>query len=110
MNISQIITLFITAFLSIGSLIIAYRQSKEKGFLFNNAYIYASPDERRRMNKTPYYKQSAIVFLGIGIIFFLSALNIIISLNWLLFIIISLAVLLVIYAIISSIHIAQKDK
>ena len=32
----------------------------EKGFLFHNAYIYASPEERKTMSKKPYYRQTAI--------------------------------------------------
>ena len=44
------------------------RSFMEKGFLFNNAYIYASKQEREKMNKKPHYRQSAIVFLLIGLV------------------------------------------
>ena len=47
------------------------RSFMEKGFLFNNAYIYASKQERAKMNKKPHYRQSAIVFLLLGLIFLL---------------------------------------
>lgn len=47
----------------------------EKGFLFNNAYIFASEEERKTMNKRPYYRQSAIVFCLLGVLFLLIALR-----------------------------------
>ena len=38
--------------------VFSFQQFHEKGFLFNNAYIYASKQERETMDKTPHYKQS----------------------------------------------------
>lgn len=35
----------------------------ERGFLLNNAYLYASREERKTMNKKPYYKQVGGRFL-----------------------------------------------
>ena len=32
------------------------RSFMEKGVLFNNAYIYASKQEREKMNKKPHYR------------------------------------------------------
>ena len=43
--------------------VVSIRSFQNKGFLFNNAYIYASKKERGKMDKKPYYRQSAIVFL-----------------------------------------------
>ena len=97
-------------FISVGLFIIAYNQFKEKGFLFNNAYIYASKEEREKMNKKPYYRQSAIAFVILGIIFLLNAINIIILSNWLFFAVIGLVIFLVTYAIISSIIIERKSR
>ena len=34
----------------------------ERGFLLNNAYIYATKEQRKTMDKRPHYRQSAIVF------------------------------------------------
>ena len=42
--------------------ILSIRSFLAKGFLFNNAYIYASKKERETMNKKPYYRQTAIVW------------------------------------------------
>jgi len=96
--------------LSIVSFIIGYFQFKEKGFLFNNAYLYASKEERSRMNKKPYYRQSAIAFSSLGIIFLVIAVAIFTGLNWLFSIVIVFAILLVVYAIVSSIAIERKRK
>lgn len=39
------------------------RQLAEKGYLFNNAWIWASDEERRTIDKSRYYRQSGITFL-----------------------------------------------
>ena len=83
------------------------RSFMEKGFLFNNAYIYASKQEREKMNKKPYYHQSAIVFLLFGIVFLLLALAVLREAYWISFV--SVAVV-IIYAIVSSITIEKNNK
>lgn len=45
-----------TFLLSIGSFILGIRSLREKGYLFNNSYIFASEQERAKMNKTPLYR------------------------------------------------------
>jgi hypothetical protein len=109
-NTSKIISLSFVLLLSIISFIISYFQFKEKGFLFNNAYIYASKEERSKMNKKPHYRQSAIVFSLIGIVFLVIAATVLTGWNWLLPIVIVFAILLVAYAIVSSIIIERKRK
>ncbi|MBR5767795.1 MAG: DUF3784 domain-containing protein [Clostridia bacterium] len=42
--------------------VVSARHFGEKGYLFNNAYIWASKDEREKMDKKPYYRQSAVIF------------------------------------------------
>lgn len=49
-----------------------------KGPLLNNAYIYASDSERRKMTpeeKRPYYIQSAVCFFIISAVFLLNAVS-----------------------------------
>lgn len=55
--------------MSAGLFILSFRSFQERGFLFNNAYLYASKQERERMDKKPHYRQSAIVFLLLGFSF-----------------------------------------
>lgn len=82
---------------------------KEKGFLFNNAYIYASKKERETMNKSPHYRQSAIVFLLLGIIFLLNSIATLFSIKWVIYPVIVIAIATIIYAIVSSVLISKKD-
>ena len=105
MGTGEIIGTFILLAIAIGAFTISAFQFREKGLLFNNAYLYASQRERERMDKKPYYRQSAIGFLFLGVIFLLNAVNIMLKTNWLFYIIMVLVVLVVIYAIVSSIRI-----
>ncbi len=93
--------------ISLGIFILSYFQFKEKGFLFNNAYLYASSEARRKMNKKPYYRQSGIIFINIGFIFFLDAIYMMIQKNWIYIIIIGLLIFVIVYAIYSSIKIEK---
>ena len=86
------------------------RSFMEKGFLFNNAYIYASKQEREKMNKKPYYRQSAIVFLLLGLLFSLIALAVLLEANWICYVGIALVIITLIYAIVSSIIIEKNNK
>lgn len=104
----KIITTFIVFILSIIMFIISFRSFKEKGFLFNNAYIYSSKEERATMNKKPYYRQSAIIFLLLGVMCLISAIDIIFKIEWLFYINIVSVFIVIAYAIVSSIMIAMK--
>ena len=86
------------------------RSLMEKGFLFNNAYIYASKQEREKMNKKPHYRQSAIVFLLLGIIFLLLALAVLLETYWISFVGVAVVIITLIYAIVSSITIEKNNK
>ena len=104
----EIITSCILFVIAIGAFIKSYRSFKEKGFLFNNAYIYASKQERETMDKTPHYRQSAIVFFMIGVIFLLNGVSVLLAANWILFLVIAIAIVAIIYAIVSSITIERR--
>lgn len=90
--------------------IFSYLQFNEKGFLLNNAYIYASKEERKVMDKKPHYKQSGIVFLMIGIIFTINAVDMILKTEWLFCVVIAIAIIVIIYAIASSVIIEKSRK
>ena len=89
---------------------VSVRSFMEKGFLFNNAYIYASKQEREKMNKKPYYRQSAIVFLLLGIVFLLLALAVLLEVYWIYFVGVAVVIITLIYAIVSSITIEKNNK
>ena len=89
---------------------LSVRSFMEKGFLFNNAYIYSSKEEREKMNKKPHYHQSAIVFLLIGLIFLLNAIAVLLKENWIFYIVAAVVIVTLIYAIVSSITIEKNNK
>ena len=62
------------------------------------------------MDKKPHYKQSSIIFLLIGIIFLLNAMDTILKTGWLFYVILTVIFIVIIYAIISSIKIEMKKK
>lgn len=90
--------------------VFSYLQFHEKGFLFNNAYIYASKQERKSMDMKPHYKQSGIIFAFIGAIFLLDAIDIMLQTGWLFYFVIGLAIVAVAYAIVSSVMIEKGKK
>lgn len=110
MNTGEIILFIALSVLSLVAFIMSYFQFNEKGFLLNNAYIYASKKEREAMNKTPYYRQSAIVFLLIGIMFLTIAMSVAFYAKWLYWVEALVIMYLLIYAIASSINIEKKNK
>lgn len=57
----NVIGAIVLGVVAIACFVVSYLQFNEKGFLFNNAYIYASKQERETMDKKTHYKQSGIV-------------------------------------------------
>lgn len=98
-----------------GALVISYFQFKEKGYLFNNAYFWASPEKRRKMDdnpesKRPHYRQSGFAFLLIGISFLIFAAYCMTGWMWL-FASFWMAVLCaVVYAVVSSVQSDQREQ
>ena len=94
--------------IAIIAFVIAVLQFMEKGFLFNNAYLWASKEERKRMDKKSHYKQSGVVFLLIGIIFLLNAIQVLCGADWIFPVVIVVVVGTILYAIVSSVMIEKK--
>lgn len=84
--------------------VISVLQLREKGFLFNNAYIWASKQERETMDKKPHYRQSGIAFALITAIFLFMALECVLFTGWLWLMVFLPAVVLLVYAIVSSVR------
>ena len=105
---SNIIIAIVLFIVSLGAFLVSVRSFMQKGFLFNNAYLYATKEERENMNKRPYYRQTAIVFLLIGIIFLLLGIDVLIKISWLSYVTIMLAVVTLIYSIVSTVKIERK--
>ena len=106
----EIITAIILFAISAFAFFMSVRSFMEKGILFNNAYIYASEEERAQMNKKPHYRQSAIIFLFGALIFLLNGLSVLLNAVWIFFVVITVAVITVVYAIISTVIIEKNNK
>lgn len=104
----EIIIACFLCLVSIGTFVMSVRSFLERGFLFNNAYIYASKEEREKMDKKPHYRQSAIVFLLLGVSFLLLGIMTLTDAVWLLYVVLGLAVFAIIYAFVSSVRIENK--
>ena len=79
-----------------------------KGFLFNNAYIYANKKEREQMNKKPYYIQTGIVFILLSIASCLEGFNALLRYDVFFVLVIILIVVTLVFAIVSTIYIDKK--
>lgn len=106
----EIIAVSVQFVFSILAFIVSIRSFQEKGFLLNNTYICASKQERKVMDKRPYYRQSAVVFLLIGFIFLLNGFTVLWSVVWISFLVKMFTIITLIYAIVSSITIERKKK
>lgn len=107
---TRIILAIILFVISLPALILSMRSFREKGFLLNNAYLYASRQQREAMDKKPYYRQTAIVFLLVSIIFLLNGLSILLDIMWISYIANAVMILTIVYAIASSVAIEKKKK
>lgn len=108
MSIERILIFSFALIVALISLIISYSQFKGKGFLFNNAYLYAEKQEREQMNKKPHYKQSAVIFLFIGIVALLFAIEIVFATKWMYAVMILMILVTIIYGIVTSIRIERS--
>ena len=84
--------------------LLSIRSFQEKGFLLNNAYLYASRQERETMDKKPHYRQSAIVFLLLGCIFLLNGLQVLLNAPWIFYAVLVLVIVTLGYAIVSGVR------
>ncbi len=88
--------------LSAAFLVISILQFLEKGFLFHNAYIWASREQRQQMDKTANYRQSGVAFGICSGVFLLMGLEVRLMTGWLWLAVGILAAALGVYAIASS--------
>ena len=104
----MIVIAIIFGVVAISCYIFAVLQFCGKGFLLNNSYIYATPEEREKMDKKPYYRQSGVVFCFIGAVFAINTVEVILQTGWLYWVVFGVVASAVIYAIVSSVLIGRK--
>ena len=80
----------------------------EKGLLVNNAYLYATKEEREKMDKKPYYRQTGMAFALLGCIFAVNAVETVLQTDWLSVVVIGIVAVAIVYAIVSSVMIEKR--
>ena len=91
--------------LAAACLYLSIRHFMQRGFLLNNAYIFASKKERESMDKKPHYRQSAILFALLCIGFTATGLSVVLHNNkLLLYVLLPICVIAIVYAIVSSVR------
>ena len=101
------IVMFVIAGLLI---LLSIRSFLERGFVLNNAYIYASKEERNSMNKKPYYRQTAIVFCLLSLVFIIIGLSVILRNSKIELLQIPVIAGAIIYTVVSTIQINKQTK
>ena len=97
------ITAVITGLISIGALVIAIFQFKEKGPVFTNSYLLSSPQEREKLNKKAEYRLAAIVFLSFCVLLALATAGILTQISVFFNLSIAGAVLLCVYVVVDAV-------
>ena len=103
---NMIIAGILTA-VSLLAFVMGIRSYMEKGFLLNNAYLYASKREREEMDKSPHYRQTAVVFLLIGFVFLFNGFAVLWSIDWMSYVVGAILIATLIYAVVSAIKIKK---
>ena len=103
-------TVIVLFFISVLLFFFSIRSFLEKGFLFNNAYLWASGTERETMDKKPHYRQSAVVFFLLGWIFLLNGFAVLWNIDQIFYIVSILGMITVLYAIVSAVKIEKQKK
>jgi len=91
-------------------LFFSIRSFFERGVLLNNAYIYATKEERAAMNKKPYYQQTAVVFCILSVVFVIIGLSVLFRNGNIELLVIPLAVAAIIYAVVSTVLNNKRTK
>ena len=110
MRTGALITAIAVYLLGGGLFFLGIRQLLERGYLFNNAWIYATKKERESLNKKPYYRQSGVVFCLLGLLFTVIGLYAILQDGRLLWLVAALAAGAVAYAIVSTLRIMKEEE
>lgn len=110
MNIVVLVLAIILFAIAAAAFVISIFQFAGKGFLLNNAYLYATKSEREQMNKRPYYLQSGVIIAMVGIVFVLLGIEVATQLSWMSYLVVIVVALLAVFTLVSSIVINNRKK
>ena len=105
----ELVAAIIDFVLSVILMVLGIRHFREKGFLLNNAWLYASKEQRAEINKKPYYRQSAIVFCILSAVFIVVGMSLVLQNDRIMLFEIPLISGTIIYAIVSSVRINKQN-
>lgn len=109
MELSQIVLSIILGIFSILLLTYSFFASKEKGPILSNTYLWATSEERKKMNKSAEYHLVTVIFGILGMIFLLLTIRTLSSWSWINYIIGILIAVVIIYAIVNTIK-SEKNR
>lgn len=89
---------------------LSIRSFRNRGPLLNNAYFYASEAERKTMDKKQYYRQTAVVFLILSIIFDVIGVSVVLQNSRINLLELPLILAAVIYSIVSTVRFGNQNK
>lgn len=95
---------------AVTALILGIMQLNERGVPLNNAYLFASKEERLKMNKTPHFRQSGIVLILCGAALTLITFSIVFNVSLLFCLSFGFLGAALVYAIVSEIVIQKNSK
>ncbi len=110
MGTGELITAIVVFVIAGILLVLSILHFMERGVLFNNAYIYASKEKRETMDKKPHYRQSAIIFCLLSVAFVITGVSVLLRNYMLELLIIPVLVGALVYAVVSSVLIAKKER
>lgn len=110
MNTVVLVLAIILFAIAAAAFVISIFQFAGKGFLLNNAYLYATKSEREQMNKRPYYLQSGVNFALVGVMFVLLGIEVATQLSWMSYLIVTIIALMLVFTLVSSIVINNRKK
>lgn len=101
-----IILVFLLSLLFLG---LSVAHFLEKGILLNNAWLYASKQKRSAMDKRPHYRQSAVVFLLLAVVFTLNGVGMVTENDLFSALAVAAVIVTIIYAVLSSVKLARSQ-
>lgn len=110
MSATEIVACVILLLLAAAALVLSVRHFMQRGFLLNNAYLYASKEERARMDKRPHYRQSGVVLALCGLCLLICAGEVAFRATWLFYAQGLVLTAALVYAIVSEMHIARQGR
>lgn len=103
MEMWQIISAIILGLIAIFLFLYVYFASREKGPILSNTYLFASMEDRSKINKSAEYHMVTIIFSLLGSVFLLLAVSILTAWTWLNFFVGLFVIILIVYAVVNAI-------